>query len=90
MELKDSLFVRANYSANADIVLDQRDSVLAIQEAWLQFEEEKPFVEIETADQVFEKREIKTGLSDGINVEILEGLSLDVKVKNPNKTEEVE
>lgn len=90
IELKDSLFVRANYSANADIVLDRRDSVLAIQEAWLQFDEEKPFVEIETADQVFEKRPLKTGLSDGINVEILDGISADVRVKNPNKTEEIE
>ena len=86
MQLKDSIFVRANYSANADIVLDRRDSVLSIQEAWLQFEEEKAFVEIETEDQQFEKRFLETGLSDGINVEIKKGLTAMEKIKNPNKT----
>ncbi len=86
MQLKDSVFVRANYSANADIVLDRRDSVLAIQEAWLQFDEEKPYVEVETGEQLFEKREVKTGLSDGIQIEVLSGLTPDVKIKNPNKT----
>ena len=39
----------------------------------LQFEEGKPFVEVETAPQTFEKREIKTGLSDGITIEVLSG-----------------
>ena len=78
------MLIRANYSANADIVLDQREQVLAIDEGLLQFEGEKPFVEVETAPQKFERRDIETGLSDGIQIEIVSGLAETDKVKNPN------
>lgn len=84
LELKENLFVRANYSANADIVLDRRDEVLAIQESWLQFDDEGPFVEIETGDQEFEKRRVETGLSAGIQIEIVSGLDESDRIKDPN------
>ncbi len=84
MELKDGHFIRAGYSANADIVLDRRDSVLAIAEALLQFENEKPYVEVETKPQVFEKRFVQLGISDGINVEVKSGIALTDKIKDPN------
>jgi HlyD family secretion protein len=86
LELAEGHRLRANYSANADIVLDRRDDVLAIQESWLQFEgEEGPaYVEVETAPQRFEKRPVETGLSDGITIQVLSGLSEDDKVKDPN------
>ena len=73
--------IRANYSANADIVLDRRDQVLAVKESLLQFEGESVFVEVEAAPQKFEKRKIKTGLSDGVVIEIVEGLTKDDKLK---------
>jgi HlyD family secretion protein len=79
-----TLQLRANYSANADIVLDKREQVLAIDEALLQFEDEKPFVEVETAPQTFERRDVVTGLSDGIQIEIVSGLTETDKIKNPN------
>jgi HlyD family secretion protein len=79
-----SLELRANYSANADIVLDKREQVLAIDEALLQFEGDEPFVEVETAPQTFERRDVVTGLSDGIQIEIVSGLSETDKIKNPN------
>ena len=78
------IFIRAGYSANADIVLDKRTQVVAIPEAVLQFDGDKPLVEVETKPQTFEKRQIKTGLSDGIQIEIVEGLAESDKVKNPN------
>ncbi len=84
IDLIDSVFVRAGYSANADIVLDRRDSVLTISEGLLKFENDSAYVEIETEPQTFEKRFIKTGLSDGINIEILSGLTKDDKVKKQN------
>ena len=84
VELIDTVFVRAGYSANADIVLDKRDSVLAISEALLQFENDSAFVEIETEPQTFEKRFIETGLSDGINIEVLSGLTKEDKIKKLN------
>ncbi len=78
-------FIRAGYSANADIVLDQKDSVLSIKESMLQFgKKDSVFVEVETSSpQVFEKRIIKTGISDGINIEILSGVDKKSKIKLP-------
>lgn len=81
VQLLDSVFIRAGYSANADIVLAKRDSVLSISESLLIFEDGKVMVEIEIDSQEFETREIKTGLSDGINIEIIEGLTKEDKLK---------
>ncbi len=84
--LKNDQFVRAGYSANADIVLQRADSVMAIKESLLQFEKDSAFVEIETGPQTFEKRFIKTGLSDGLNIQVLSGLTLKDKIKVPQNT----
>ena len=82
MDLKDNVFIRANYSANADIVLDKREDVLAIQESWLQFDDDGTFVEVETGDQDFEARRVETGLSDGIVIEVLDGLTEEDRIKD--------
>lgn len=79
----NSAFLRAGYSANADIILDKKERVLALPESVLQFDQEKPFVEVETAPQKFEKRYVKTGLSDGINIEVLDGVKKGDKLKVP-------
>jgi len=82
--LKESVFIRANYSANANIVIDRRDGVLSISESLLQFEKGgKTFVEVETSDQVFEKRAVEVGLSDGIRVEIRGGITEADLLKKP-------
>ncbi len=81
--VNDSSYVRAGYSANASIVLEEKKDVLAIKEALLQFDKEtqKPFVEIETGDNEFEKKELELGVSDGIDVEIISGLEENAKIK---------
>ena len=84
VELDEKTFIRAGYSANADIVLDRKDSVLALPENLVQFSKDSIYVEVETGNQEFEKRLIKTGISDGINIEILDGISKDDKIKQPN------
>jgi HlyD family secretion protein len=81
VQLDKELFLRSNYSANADIVLDKRENVLAINEGNLIIENGATFVDVETAPQKFEKREIKTGLSDGINIEVVSGLNEGEKIK---------
>ena len=81
VKLKNDLFLRAGYSANADIVLEKRDSVLAVKESDLLFKDGKAYVEIETGEQQFKKQEIETGLSDGINIEILSGITANQKIK---------
>ena len=87
--LKDSISVRAGYSANAKIILEKKDSILGISEALLQYDRktEKSYVEVMTSDQKFEKRDVKVGITDGINVEIISGVKIDDKIKIWNKTE---
>ena len=86
--LDNSINVRAGYSANASLVLEKKDSVMVISEALLQFDksDEEAFVEIEKSDQKFKRIKIETGISDGINIEILSGLTIDDKIKVWNET----
>ena len=79
---RDTTFIRAGLSANASIILAKVDSVLSIKEALVQFDAEtkSPFVEIKKGAE-FEKKDIKLGVSDGINVQILDGLTYDDEIK---------
>lgn len=83
LNLNDSIFIRAGLSANASIILARADSVLSIKEALVQFDPETkdPFVELKTGDAQFERKDIKLGVSDGIDVEIVEGLSMEDEIK---------
>ncbi len=85
VELQEDSFVRAGYSANADIVLDRKDQVMAIPEALLIFDPQSDsvFVEVETAPQKFEKKQVELGLSDGIMVEVLAGVDTTDSIKKP-------
>lgn len=79
-----SPFVRAGYSANAKIVLDKKEDVLSIDESLLQFDKDgKTYVEIETGDQTFERKDVELGLSDGVVAEVLNGLDGTEKIKLP-------
>lgn len=92
VKLKEGQFIRSGYSANANIVLERRDSVLSIPEGLLKFEKDSAYVEVETLPQQFEKRFVKTGISDGINIEILSGITKADRLKglvvDPKKKEE--
>ena len=87
MELTQDNFVRAGYSANANIVLDKRDSVLTISEGLLQFDQDTPYVEVATGENQWERKNVKLGLSDGLKVEILEGITKDDKIKVWNQAQ---
>jgi HlyD family secretion protein len=76
-------FLRAGYSANADIILAKKEKALAIPESVLGFEKEKAFVEVQVAPGKFEKRFIATGLSDGINIEVISGIKKQDRIKVP-------
>jgi HlyD family secretion protein len=82
VKLQKGLFLRANYSANADIVLAKKENVLAINEGDLLIDGDKTYVEVETGPQQFVKREVTTGLSDGINIEVVSGLKMGEKIKH--------
>ncbi len=79
----DSTFIRAGLSANASIILDKAENVMAIKEALVQYDPKtkKPFVEIEVGDQKFERKDVELGLSDGIFVEVKNGVTKDDKIK---------
>ena len=86
-KIPESVFVRAGYSANASIVTDSREGVLTLPESTIQFEEGKPCVYIltspeESPEQTFEKRDVTLGLSDGVNIEIVSGVTETDKVRN--------
>ncbi len=83
---KEGMKIRANYSANADIVLEEKKQVLAIREALVQYKDDKPFVEVETSPQTFVKKDITVGLSDGIKVEVLGGVAKTDKIKIPENS----
>ncbi len=87
VQIEQSTDIRAGYSANAEIDIESKDSVLAIKEALLQYNRitEKPFVEIQKEEGKFEKKNVILGLSDGINVEITEGVKEGDKIKVWNK-----
>lgn len=92
IEIPDSVFIRAGYSANASIILEKKEHVLAIKEAWLQFdkETEKPYVEVQVGENEYERRDLELGVSDGINVEVISGLTASDKIKVWNKIEPME
>ncbi|MGO4913266.1 efflux RND transporter periplasmic adaptor subunit [Leeuwenhoekiella sp. W20_SRS_FM14] len=79
----DTTFIRAGLSANASIILERADEVLAIKEALVQYDSktQAPYVEVEIGDQKFERREVTLGVSDGIYVEIKSGIQMTDKIK---------
>jgi len=83
LNLAEDVFIRAGLSANASIILDKAEDVLAIKEALVQFEEEdnSPYVEIKTGEKEYEKQNIELGISDGIYVQVKDGISKDDKIK---------
>lgn len=91
LTLDEDTFVRAGYSANGSLVVENKQEIMVIAEALLQFDRrtQLPYVEVEISDQNFERRDVTTGLSDGIKVEILSGVSMDDKIKIWNKTEPI-
>lgn len=79
VEIPDTVFVRAGYSANAEIVLQRKAKVLSIPESAIEFSKDTAFVYLLTSgsadEQKFDKKKIKVGLSDGIRIEVVSGLN---------------
>ena len=80
LRVPEDITVRSGYSANAEIVLQRAAQVLSIAESALQFEGDQTYVYV-LGDKGYERRDVKTGLSDGVNIEIKEGLSPGEKVR---------
>ena len=80
LQVPEGITVRSGYSANAEIVLQTAAQVISIAESALQFDGDQTYVYV-LGDNGYERRDVKTGLSDGVNIEIKEGLSLGEKVR---------
>ena len=83
---KGDAMLRAGFSANADIIINQKDSVLVIPERLLTFNGDSAFVEIRDSTGAIDTVNVQVGLSDGLNIEITKGLALgDSIVDRPPK-----
>ena len=73
--------VRSGYSANAEIVLQKAEQVISIPESAVEFKNDSTFVYILGDDGSYSRKAITTGISDGINIEVKEGLTTADKVR---------
>ncbi len=83
-KIPQGVYVRAGYSANAEIVLEKADSVITVPESSVEFANDSAFVYIvksEVKPQIFDRKYVTVGLSDGIKMEIKEGLTLTDKIR---------
>ena len=85
VRLEPGEFLRAGYSATAEVVLEERLDVLKINESLLQFDNGSPFVDVEVAADQYERVDVKLGLSDGLESEVLSGLNGDEAIKKWNQ-----
>ncbi len=80
---QNATFIRAGLSANASIILARAENVLSIKEALVQYDPKtkKPFIEITTGSQKFQRKDIDLGVSDGLFVEVLGGITQQDNIK---------
>lgn len=84
----DSIMIRSGYSANAEIALAHASKVLAIPESAVEFKDDSTFVYVLTdsvPEQKFTRRIITTGMSDGIKIEVKNGLNANDIVRGAQK-----
>lgn len=85
VEIPDDVFVRAGYSANAEIILEKAENVMTIPESVVVFDNGEPYVEVydgmDGKHQKFSRKNVTLGLSDGINVQVLSGLDGSEQLK---------
>ena len=82
-------FIRSGYSSNGEIIVNKRDSVLSIPENCLEFVEDSAFVHVlktaKDGKDTYEKTHVQLGLSDGIYVEVLSGITSENKLRGKVK-----
>jgi HlyD family secretion protein len=83
VKVPKDVYVRAGYSANAELVLSKLENVLTVPESCIEFSGDTAFVFVlKTKEpQVFTKKQVKTGVSDGIKIEVKSGVKLKDKIR---------
>lgn len=77
VKVSDDTNLRAGYSANATVALNRTGNVICIPESVVEFAGDSTFVYVLTdtvPTQTFERTQITTGTSDGINIEVKSGI----------------
>ena len=88
VKLAEGSQIRSGYSANAEIVLSSVSKVLSVPESAIEFSGDSTFVYIikgEGKNKTYERTQVTTGLSDGVNIEIKKGITQKDKVRGPEK-----
>ena len=80
--------IRSGYSANAQIELEKKEGVLSVPESSLEFVGDDAYVYTKADDGTYKQTKVTTGLSDGVNIEIKEGLAEGDTVRGPRKIED--
>lgn len=88
VKVSDDKMIRSGYSANAEVVLQKAENVIYVQESALEFEGDSSYVYIRTAEKSYEKTAVATGISDGVNIEIVSGLKEGDIVRGTKKIKE--
>ena len=86
VKLSEGSKIRAGYSANAEIILASAPKVLSIPESAIEFSGDTTFVYVvkgEGKNKTYERKQVETGLSDGVNIEIKKGITDKDKVRGP-------
>lgn len=87
--IPDSIDIRAGYSANAEITIAQVNNVVSIPESTVTFAGDSTFVHILVDSlnhkQNFRRQPIKTGLSDGLSIEVKQGLDAGQMIRGNQK-----
>lgn len=76
--------IRSGYSANAEIVLERAENVLAIPESAIEFSGDSTFVYVLTkagTPQEFRRQPVEVGMSDGIKIVIKSGINEKEQVR---------
>lgn len=84
------IFLRAGYSANGDIIISRRDSIVAIQERDVIYRNDSTLVEKVVGEDSYEEIAVELGLSDGIYIEVIDGVDTTVAIKKRIAEEEIE
>lgn len=87
MKVPEGVNIRSGYSANAEIILQRAKDVLSVPESAIVFEGDSTFVYV-GSDGKYEKRAVTTGVADGVDIEIKDGLSAGEKVRGNQIFEE--
>ena len=86
VKLAEGSQIRSGYSANAEIVLSSAHKVLSVPESAIEFSGDSTFVYVikgEGKEKTYERTQVTTGLSDGVNIEIKKGITQKDKVRGP-------